>query len=357
MEAMATTAIQEYSVTAAELAKLRERMKGVIYDVTTTAGMESARKDRRELVTLRTSLETKRKEIKAPALKRCNDIDAEAKRITAEILLLEGPIDSQIRAEEARKEAERQAKAEAERQRVAAIMERIEKIRTAAARCTALTAAEIADSIAKLETLPVGDDVYQEFRPQAQDAKTAALQELRGLHRQKEAEEEQERQAAAERERIRAEQGAEAARLAAEREELERLRREQEEVARVEREKLEAEKAEFRKQQEERDKEIFRQRKEVEEKALAEENERARIAAEADRIQREKEAEEHRIAAEKAKEAEKERKAAEKARKLAEAKCADAATAFKKILGICQNEELSDKEARAAVALTAEANI
>jgi hypothetical protein len=35
--------------------------------------------------------------------------------------------------------------------------------------------------------------------------------------------------------------------------------------------------------------------------------------------------------------AEKERKAAEKARKLAEAKCADAATAFKKIYNLCNN--------------------
>ena len=102
-ESKPTSAITEYNATEAALTGLRARLKDARYEVTTTAGMDLARKDRRELRTLRTDLENKRVEIKAPALERCRQIDSEAKRITAELLLLEKPIDDQIKAEEARK--------------------------------------------------------------------------------------------------------------------------------------------------------------------------------------------------------------------------------------------------------------
>ncbi len=65
----------------------------------------------------RTALETLRKEIKAPALERCRLIDDEAKRITAELLKIEEPIDTAIKAEEQRKEEEKAAKARAEAER------------------------------------------------------------------------------------------------------------------------------------------------------------------------------------------------------------------------------------------------
>lgn len=57
--------------------------------------------------TLRTSLEAKRKELKAPALERSRLIDSEAKRIESEIRSLEDPIDALITAEEQRRERER----------------------------------------------------------------------------------------------------------------------------------------------------------------------------------------------------------------------------------------------------------
>ena len=77
-----TTTIQEYSATESALADLAQRFKGVVYDVTTKQGMEDAKKGRAELRTYRTDLEKMRKEIKAPALLRCNQIDSEAKRFT-----------------------------------------------------------------------------------------------------------------------------------------------------------------------------------------------------------------------------------------------------------------------------------
>lgn len=115
-----TTAIVEYSKTDAALADLAQRYKGVVFDVTAREGMHTAVKGRAELRTYRVALEKTRKEIKAPALERCQLIDAEARRITAELAALEDPIDSQIKKEEQRKEDERMAVVRAEDARIAA---------------------------------------------------------------------------------------------------------------------------------------------------------------------------------------------------------------------------------------------
>lgn len=76
------TAIAEYTQTAAGLAELRQKHQGVVYDVTVPKEMKAAKEARAELRTLRTDLEKKRVEIKAPALERCRLIDEEAKRPT-----------------------------------------------------------------------------------------------------------------------------------------------------------------------------------------------------------------------------------------------------------------------------------
>lgn len=127
-EANISTTIAEYSETEKQLGLLREKLKDAKYEVTTTAGMALACKDRREVITLRTRLEAKRKEIKAPALERCKQIDEEAKRITNELVALEKPIDDQIKAEEARKEEIKRQKEEKERLRIEAIRDRINVI-------------------------------------------------------------------------------------------------------------------------------------------------------------------------------------------------------------------------------------
>src|SRR3990167_7337559 len=118
--AVQLTPIAEYSKTAAALADLAQRYKGVLFDVTTREGLATAIKGRAELRGYRVALEKTRVEIKAPALKRAQEIDSEARRITAELLALETPIDDQIKADERRKIAEAEAKAKAEADRIAA---------------------------------------------------------------------------------------------------------------------------------------------------------------------------------------------------------------------------------------------
>ena len=80
-----TTEIVEYSKTEAALSDLAQRYKGVLFDVTTREGLSAAIKGRVELRGYRVALEKTRVEIKAPALKRTQLIDSEARRITAEI--------------------------------------------------------------------------------------------------------------------------------------------------------------------------------------------------------------------------------------------------------------------------------
>ena len=115
-----SNAISEYNQTEAALSLLSEKYAGATYEVNTTAGMQLAKAGRAEIRGYRTALEAKRKELKAPALERSRLIDAEAKRITAELVLLEDAIYAQIQAEEERKEAVKKAKAEATETKAAA---------------------------------------------------------------------------------------------------------------------------------------------------------------------------------------------------------------------------------------------
>jgi len=289
--------IVEYSETAAQLAALRQRMQAVVYDVSTTKGLDIARRDRRELVTLRTSLETKRKELKAPALERTRLIDAEAKRIEAEIVELEGPIDAQIKREEARREAEKEAKAAAERQRVAAIHAKIDIFRRAVSDATGTPSTDIAAKRNALVATRFDADwpaQFEEFADEAKAARDSAVIGLADLQ-----------------DRV-ARQEAEAAQIEADRRELAELKRlqeeqrQREEKARAEREAQERAEREARERAEAearsaREAEERRQREAQEAKARAEREEADRLAAAA-RAEEEKrlQAERERLAAERA---------------------------------------------------------
>lgn len=177
----ATTAVAEYNATEAGLAALSKRLKGVAYDVTTAAGMAVAVKDRAEVRKLRTGLEAMRVEIKAPALERCRLIDAEAKRITGALLELERPIDDQIKVEESRKEAEKEAKRLAEILRRERNSAAIAVIRNRAVLMQGKTAREISEAIIAHVRDELGA-VDADFHAVAQMAKDEALAVLRSMH-------------------------------------------------------------------------------------------------------------------------------------------------------------------------------
>jgi len=215
--------VVEFSKTDAALADLRKRLSGTLFEVTTTAGMRDAKAARAELRGLRTDLERRRKELKAPLLEAGRIVDTEAKRITGELSALEEPIDAQIVNEEQRKEAERAAKERAERDRVDSIQTRIRWFtEQVAAAARVITARDVEAIIGRVELVDVTDSTFAEFTASADDAKRGALQELRAM------------------ELAAANRVAEAERITAERAELDRQRAEHDAAVAAERERMAA---------------------------------------------------------------------------------------------------------------------
>lgn len=177
------TEIQEYSQTEAALTDLRDRYEAIKYEVSDANGLKEAKNGRAEIRGYRINLEKMRKDIKAPALERCRLIDAEAKRITEELLYLESPIDAQIKEEESRKEKEREAKIQVELKRVEDIQDRLEDLRSAALafnRTSQPSPEKVAELINDIEKCVV-DDSFDEFEQRAHEAKASTLAFLREL--------------------------------------------------------------------------------------------------------------------------------------------------------------------------------
>ncbi|MEY2160445.1 MULTISPECIES: DUF1351 domain-containing protein [unclassified Rhodanobacter] len=312
------TPIAEYTETAAALADLRQRHAGVVYDVTVPKEMRLAKEARAELRGLRTGLEKKRVEIKAPALERCRLIDAEAKRITAELVALEEPIDVQIKAEEARAESERLAKLEAERLRVEAIQQKIQAIRDVPAGLVGKPSVVIAGQLANLQKTVLDEDELAEHYVTATDALTAAIARVQELLAAQHEHEAEQKRIAAEREEL--------ARIRAENE---RLQREAEERRLADERKAAAERAEAdRLAQVERDRLAAEERAQREaEQAARDEAARAEREAQeaADRARREQE--QAALQAERERQAEAQRKLDEQAAQLKREREAAAAKA------------------------------
>lgn len=255
-----------------------------IVEIKNPAGREQCHGAMMTLANARVSISKAGKAARDDANAFSKAVIAEEKRL---IEIIE-PEESRLRGMrdewDAEREREKEAKAAAERQRIAALQERITEIRGAVAAASfGCSSALVLEHIGDIERMVV-DASFEEFQGQAQLAKDETLDKLREIHAAAVAREE-------EAARLKAEQEAEAARLAAEREELARLR-----AAEEERQAIAA-----------------AERAEEERKARAEyEAEQARLAAEraeADRIAREK------LAAEEAKlRAERERQAAEEKR-------------------------------------------
>lgn len=180
-EINASGVLVQYSKTEAALAALREKYTGATFDLTTTKGDKEARAARLELTTLRTSLEKRRKEFKAPALEFGKKIDAEAARITSEIEALEQPIDAQIRADENRRAAEKAERERIERERVAAHQNRLNTIRACVGRAQGLPSERIANGIAQVEAMVTDAATWEEFAGEAATAQAETLAAMRSM--------------------------------------------------------------------------------------------------------------------------------------------------------------------------------
>lgn len=164
-----TVEVIEYSQTNAALAMLREKY-GVVPDVETEEGYALAKAGIKELTTLRTSLEAARKREKDPYLKAGQIIDAEAKRITAELVQLEDPIKAAKKVVDDRLELQRQ-------ERIARLQLKVDAIKAMPGQVRGQPSAAIADMLDRVGEIDAMHDYY-DLTKEAVAAREAALNEL-----------------------------------------------------------------------------------------------------------------------------------------------------------------------------------
>lgn len=166
--------VEVFTKTDAALAELQERF-AVVPDCSTKEGYEFVKAGIKELTSLRTTLEAKRKEIKAPYLDAGKLVDTEAKRISSIIVDLEGPM------KEAKKEQDEIEKRKKE-ERIARLQKKVDAIylfvdqAKQAENSTAMIAI-----IEQVDALNVDDDYY-DLTKEAQDAKQAVQDQIGELY-------------------------------------------------------------------------------------------------------------------------------------------------------------------------------
>lgn len=286
---------------AASETTLRE-LAGKYADVTevkSSTDVKMVRPAIAELRTTRTAITKAGKDARDDANAFAKAVIAEERRligiIDPEESRLKGLVDA-YEAERARIKAEEEAR---ERQRVAAIQDRLNQLRNATIAMHGATSAVIAEALARLQSLEIVPADFQEYTDEAAVLRATAIRQLEQIRTEAEQAEAEAKRLEQERQRREAEQRAEAERLAADRAELERQRREAEEA----RAAIEAQQAEL-----ERKRMEIQRQQEAAERA---ERERQEAAARAER-ERLEAAERKRLQAE----------AAEKARREAEAEAA-----------------------------------
>jgi len=212
------TNIDEIDAVQLGLDELKTKYHGAVFDMTTTSGADEARKARAAIRDPRYRVERARKDAKSKLAQLGKQIDERAGQITEALLELEIPIDNQIKAEEARKEAERQRKIMAEQQRQTALRASLAAIAEIPAK-TSRDVDALRCAIAMLEEMQPSEAVFEEFIDQAVTLRARSLETLRATLAEEEA-------AQAQREELRRQQ----AELQAERERLDAERRKAEEA-------------------------------------------------------------------------------------------------------------------------------
>lgn len=303
----APASLTEFNPVQKGLAELRKELAGVQFDVTTTAGDKAARAARSRCVSIRTAADAAYEDWNKPMLAKQREMRAILSKIKEEVKAIEEPIDAQIKAEERRKAAIKAERERIERERQEAIQARITALSQYPVRAVGKPSAQIAKLRDEVASLEITEEIYGQRGGEAIELQSDVAAKLNEMHAAALAQEAEAARLAAERaelERQRQEQEAaaraarqaEEARLQAEREAFEKARREEEarqaQARAEEQRRQEAAAAELRRQREELD----RQRREIEaekEAARRAEEEKAEAVA---RAQREKEEADRRAA-------------------------------------------------------------
>lgn len=163
------------------LTGLAEKYRNVAYDVATTKGMaeaKAARADIRDNGRLAVTKAETRIKAEVNDLKRV--MSAEVERLVAIVKPVEDHIDGQIKAEEARKAAEKAERERAEAERKAAHMQNLSKLASYPSMIVGRSLEAMINGIEVVSAIQIGPE-WEEFREQADLAKAKALEEMRAI--------------------------------------------------------------------------------------------------------------------------------------------------------------------------------
>ena len=173
--------IVEFDLVQAGLVELETRLRGRAYDVTSTSGNKEARADRAECVRLRTTADGIYTRWNKPVLARQRAMRDYLDGIKTRITAVEAPIDAQIKADEERRAAEREAREALERAAAALLQNKIDLIKRHALAGVGQNSATVAALLVQLAAVDITLDEYGERTGEAEQAQRetqAALQAL-----------------------------------------------------------------------------------------------------------------------------------------------------------------------------------
>ena len=170
-----TKALAEFDVTEAALAEIKQYEKLEIQDKKSEANV---RKCRQVVRSMRTGVDKRRKELKAPILAKGKLIDKTAKELTARLLPTEQNLDEKIKVVENAAEIEKAAKLEADKIRKDAIKEKLAGINDIAtdAQKYGLGSKVVWAHLRALEETVVAEDVFDEFVEAGEDCKQRGVE-------------------------------------------------------------------------------------------------------------------------------------------------------------------------------------
>lgn len=167
--------VEVFTKTDAALSILREKYaKGKLPDVNTPDGYEFVKAGVKELTTYRTSLDKERQRIKAPYLEAGRIIDAEAKRITGELVAIEEPLKAMKKEVDDREKRQKEERLARLRAKIADMTSHVEKAR-------GRDSAEIAEMIETVDAIDTQADFY-ELTEEAVRAQADTLDKLGAMY-------------------------------------------------------------------------------------------------------------------------------------------------------------------------------
>ncbi|MBV7457352.1 hypothetical protein KW843_22925 [Acidovorax sp. sif1233] len=175
------TVLAQFKDTEAGLQAMADKYRNVVYDVTTTKGMNEAKAARAELRDDgRLAITRAEKKVKADVAELKEVMGTEVERLVAIVKPVEESIDAQIKVEEKRKLDEKADRERKEAERVDAHRTNIEQLRAYVAQAEGQPLEIINGAIEKLLEMTFGQE-WEEFAQQAQAERDNTVAGLRNL--------------------------------------------------------------------------------------------------------------------------------------------------------------------------------